>query len=94
VKSLSRRVDAPREGTTRRAGARATMGWWPFSSTDDVEREMEDIEPPFWESDVVELGDVERRKANYYEGLHPLWPKLGQLMVRYRRTGEGWMSLE
>ena len=46
--------------------------------------------PPFWETDVVTLGERERREANYYEGLRPLWPKLGQLMVRadaMRRVG-------
>ncbi len=44
--------------------------------------EFEDSMPPFWETDVVTLSDADRRAPNYYEGLEPLWPRLGQLMVR------------
>ena len=67
---------------------------WPFASARDrfAGDELEDVPPPFWETDVVTLGERERREANYYEGLRPLWPKLGQLMVRadaMRRVGTG-----
>jgi hypothetical protein len=58
------------------------MSWFWFGANDDEAHDMEDYLPPFWETDVVELGERERRKANYYEGLQPLWPRLGQLMVR------------
>lgn len=67
---------------------RATLGMWPFGSARRDEfagDELEDVPPPFWETDVVVLGERERREANYYEGLRPLWPKLGQLMVRNAR---------
>ena len=44
--------------------------------------ELDDVAPPFWETDVVQLTERDRREVNLYEGLQPLWPKLGQLMVR------------
>ena len=58
-----------------------SMSW--FSSSKGYESdEFEDNATPFWETAVVSLTDGERRKPNYYEGLIPLWPHLGQLMVR------------
>ena len=57
------------------------MSW--FSSSKGYESdEFEESATPFWETAVVSLSDGERRKPNYYEGLIPLWPHLGQLMVR------------
>ena len=57
------------------------MSW--FSSSKGYESdEFEETATPFWETAVVTLTDGERRKPNYYEGLIPLWPHLGQLMVR------------
>ena len=62
---------------------------WPFGSRADkfVGDEFEDIPSPFWETDVVAMGEREKREPNYYEGLQPLWPKLGQLMVRSSANG-------
>jgi hypothetical protein len=59
------------------------MPWFGGGGDDDfVGDEFEDSMPPFWETDVVTLSDADRRSPNYYEGLEPLWPRLGQLMVR------------
>ena len=60
-------------------------GWFFGLGGDDAEfdgDEFDDVLPPFWETDVVQLTERDRREVNLYEGLQPLWPKLGQLMVR------------
>jgi hypothetical protein len=82
------RVRAPnderinRRLTASRAVHRSPMAWLWFGAAEEDDIYLDDVEPPFWETDVVTLGERERRQANYYEGLQPLWPRLGQLMVR------------